>query len=63
MITEVYEALRSAGADEEKAKSAAEAIADYQRDISELKSDNRLIRWIVTFNLAIAVTTMWKVFS
>ncbi len=39
MISEVYDAFRSAGADEEKSRAAAQAIADYQRDISELKTE------------------------
>ncbi len=39
MIAEVYDAFRSAGADEDKARAAAQAIADYQRNISELKTE------------------------
>lgn len=30
IITEVYEAFISAGADDEKAKAAAQALADYE---------------------------------
>jgi len=37
MITEVYDALIDAGASEEKARNAAEAIADHQSDIKEIK--------------------------
>ena len=46
MITEVYDALRSAGVDEDKAKSAASAMFNYdlatRGDILAL--DNRLTR-------------------
>ena len=41
MITVVYDALKSAGADEEKARAAAEAIATHQRDTTELRSEMR----------------------
>lgn len=41
MITEVYDALKEAGASEEKAKAAASALADYGNrfDRLELKID------------------------
>ncbi len=81
MISEVYDAFRSAGADEDKARAAAQAIADYQRNISELKTElkqdiselrtaiselksgQRLMQWMLAFNLAMNVAIMWKVFS
>lgn len=58
MIAEVYDAFKSAGADEDKALAAASAIADYQRDIAELKGDVKLVKWIVGFNLAFSVTVL-----
>ncbi len=35
MIAEVYEALKEAGASEEKSKAASQAIADYEERISK----------------------------
>ena len=58
MIAEVYDAFKSAGAAEDKALAAASAIADYQKDIAELKSDAKLIKWIVGFNLAFSVAVV-----
>ena len=58
MIAEVYDAFKSAGVDENKALAAATAIADYQRDIAELRGDVKLIKWIVGFNLAFSVTVL-----
>lgn len=55
MIAEVYDAFKSAGAQDDKAIAAASAIADYQRDIAELRGDVKLIKWIVGFNLAFSV--------
>ena len=37
MITEVYDAFRSAGADDEKARRAAEALSHYRDDITRLE--------------------------
>ena len=61
MIAEVYDAFKSAGADDDKALAAASAIADYQRDIAELKGDVKLIKWIVGFNLAFSVTVLFLI--
>ncbi len=52
VIVEVYDALKSAGADDEKARAAATSIGYYQRDIAELKSDMRLLKWMTGFVLA-----------
>ncbi len=55
MIVEVYDAFKSAGAEDDKALAAATAIADYQRDIADLRGDVRLIKWMVGFNLAFSL--------
>ena len=44
MIAEGHDALKSAGADEEKAHAAAEAIATRQRDTTELRTEFSDIR-------------------
>ena len=61
MIAEVYDAFKSAGAEEDKALAAATAIADYQKDIAELRGDVKLIKWIVGFNLAFSVTMLFLI--
>ena len=58
MIAEVYDAFKSAGVEENKALAAATAIADYQKDIAELRGDVKPIKWIVGFNLAFSVTVL-----
>ena len=55
MIAEVYDAFKSAGAEDDKALAAATAIADYQRDIGDLRGDVRPIKWMVGFNLAFSL--------
>ena len=62
MIAEVYDALKEAGASEEKAKAAAKAPADYDKrfdnvddDLASVKTDLAVVRaelamvkWIVS---------------
>ena len=70
MISEVYDALKEAGASEEKARKAAEAIAGYDNRFAKIDErfatmDGRLVllQWMLGFNLAMTLAIMWKVFS
>ncbi len=61
---------KEAGASEDKARKAAEALASYdnhfakiENDLTALRGENAFVKWMVGFNLAIAVATLWKVFS
>lgn len=58
MITEVYDALISAGAHEDKARAAATVVAESQYEIIDLCSDITILKWIAGFNLAFAVATL-----
>ncbi len=62
MIAEVYEAFRSAGAEDDKARAAASAIAEYNRDIGEIRSNLTLLKWMIGFNLAFTLAILWRVF-
>ncbi len=55
MIAELYDALREAGASDEKAKAAAKALADYENrfdridiDLSAVKAELAMVKWIVS---------------
>jgi hypothetical protein len=70
MISEVYDALKEAGASEEKARKAAEALAGYENrfaaldnKITTLEGKMNLLTWMVVFNLAMTIAILWKVFS
>lgn len=70
MISEVYDALKDAGASEEKARKAAEVLASYEsqfaairNDLTTIKGDINPLRWMIGFNLAFTVVILWKVFS
>ncbi|WP_133511671.1 integrase [Candidatus Thiosymbion oneisti] len=62
MITEVYEAFISAGADDEKAKAAAQALADYESRFNRIDSDLRILKWMVGAILAGVVSLIIKGF-
>jgi len=57
------DALKEAGASEEKARKAAEAIASYENLFACIESDLAVLKWMVGFNLAMTVAILWKVFS
>ena len=63
MISEVYDALKDAGASEEKARSAAEAIAGYENRFAKIDQDLAVVKWMAGFNLALTTAVLWKVFS
>ncbi len=63
MISEVYDALKEAGAGEEKARAAAEAIAGYENRFAKIDQDLAVIKWMAGFNLALTTAVLWKVFS
>lgn len=67
MISEVYEAFRSAGVPDGKAREAAEALSSEnvatKSDVNELKSTQKLHGCMIGFNLAVTVAIFWKLFS
>jgi hypothetical protein len=70
MISEVYDALIDAGASDDKARKAAETLANYDgrfnsiaKNIEEIKGEQKLLRWMISFNLAFTMAILWKVFS
>lgn len=62
MITEVYDAFKSAGADDDKARKAAEAIAGFQSVVTDLKADMLVLKWMVAANLTFSITLMVRTF-
>ena len=46
MSSELYDALLEAGASEEKARKAAETIANYDSQFSEIRSELKVHRWM-----------------
>jgi hypothetical protein len=63
MISEVYDALKEAGASEEKARKAAEAVASYVNRFARIEGDLGVVKWMIGFNLAMTVAVLGKVFT
>lgn len=70
MIAEVYDALVEAGASEEKARKAAEAIAGYEDrfgriDISlaRIEGSQKYQQWQIGLMLALQLLTLSKLFG
>ncbi|MBV8120781.1 MAG: integrase [Alphaproteobacteria bacterium] len=59
MITELYDALKDAGANEEKARKAAETVAAYENRFAKIDNDLTLLKWMVGFNLAATVAVIF----
>ena len=74
MVGSLYDVLRSVNVDDDKARRAAEEVADFQRQIAamdasigrlEQKAEGRftLLQWMLGVNLAISISILFKVFS
>jgi hypothetical protein len=69
MIPEVYDALIAAGAPEDKARKAAEALANYDNRFSRIdgavlkvESDLVVVKWMVGFGIAMNVAILTRLF-
>lgn len=62
MNSEIYAALIDAGSSEEKAKAAAVSVTDYEKDINEVKSELKVIKWGVGLIVAAEVLPLMKNF-
>ena len=69
MTKEVYQAFRAAGVPEDTASAAAEAIEEsresdrlraIENDLSDVKGEAKLLRWMLGFNLAISSAVLLK---
>ncbi|MDG5493710.1 integrase [Niveispirillum sp. SYP-B3756] len=62
MQTEVFEAFRAIDIPEEKALKAASALSKRDEDVTGLKSDVNIIKWMMGFVLAFQVAIFVKLF-
>ena len=53
MLGNLYDALISAGAADDKARKAAEEMAGYENRFSKLDADMALVKWMVGFSLGL----------
>ncbi len=62
MVAELYDALRDAGASEDKARAAATAIADYDARLGKIEADLNLLKWMVGMNVAMTLAILVRLF-
>lgn len=62
MISEVYDAFVAAGAPEDKARKAAEAIASYENRFSRIESHLAGLKWMTGTILAGVAALVVKTF-
>ena len=55
MISEVYDALIEAGASEEKARKAAEALAGFKNRFAKIETDLAVIKWMVGTTIVLVI--------
>lgn len=55
MNNEIYDALLDAGASQEKAKAAAESVANLDDRFNKIDRELYLIKWIVGFILIVEI--------
>lgn len=69
MIREVYEALKEAGASEERSAAAAEAVYAVREEnrlrqieerLTRIEERMVLLQWMLGFNLAISIAVLFK---
>jgi hypothetical protein len=62
MISEVYDAFLAAGAPEDKARKAAEAIASYENRFARIETDLVVLKWMTGTILGGVVALVIKAF-
>ena len=62
MISEVYDAFIAAGTPEDKARKAAEAIANYESRFSRIEADLLVLKWMTGTILGGVVALVIKAF-
>lgn len=62
MISEVYDAFIACGAPEDKARKAAEALANYENRFSRIDAELVVLKWMVGFAIAIDIATLVRAF-
>ena len=63
MLGKLYDALRAAGVPEDKAREAAEEVATFEKDLAEIKSDVRVLKWITGPTLAGVLALVIRAFT
>ena len=59
ILDSLYDALKSAGASEEQARTAARDVAAYDNRLNRIERDLTLLKWMVGAGIAVQLGTFW----
>jgi len=62
MISEIYDAFISAGADEEKSRKAAEAVAEHEKRFDHIDRELLVLKWMMGVMLTGVISLILKAF-
>ena len=62
MLAKLYTALREAGADDDKAREAAEEVASFENRLANVEASLTILKWMVGFNLILTVAIVGMLF-
>ena len=60
MLSSMYDALREGGTSDEKARKAAEEVANYDNRLVTLEGKMTLLQWMVGVNIAMTTAILLK---
>ncbi len=63
MVGELYEALRIAQVPDDKARAAAEAVADFERRIGKIETLVAVSTAVLTINTALVIAVAGRLFQ
>ena len=63
MISEIYDALTAAGAPEDKARKAAEALTKSEDRLAKIDGELLVIKWMMGFVLAFQIAIFLRLFT
>ncbi|HEY5302362.1 MAG TPA: hypothetical protein VIJ55_16960 [Acetobacteraceae bacterium] len=63
MLGKLFEALRSGGTPEDKAREAAEEVAAYEGGLASVETRLSVLTWMVGANIALTIAIMVKLFQ
>jgi hypothetical protein len=63
MLGKLYDALRSGGVPDDKAREAAEEVAAYEKDLPEIKADVRVLKGVTGTTLAGVLALVIRAFT
>ncbi len=58
ILADLYRALKGAGAPEDQARKAAEAVASYENRFAKIESDLLLLKWMAGTNTVLTLSVL-----